>query len=109
MFGNMGKMIKLAAELKTKLPRLKEELDDSEYEVVSEDGGVTVTVNGTMKLVDLKLADGLLEDPEISVSKLAGNILAAAVAAQAKAREALETRFRELTGGMEIPGLSDVI
>ena len=105
MFGNMGKMLKLAAEMKTKLPELKEELAAVEYSASSKEGDLTATVNGKMRLVGLDLPEGM----DLSPRELADRIIFAVTTAQVKAQEEFMERFKELTGGVDLPGLSELM
>ena len=108
MFGNIGKMMKLAAEMRTKLPELQQQLADSMYDAQSGGGAVSATVNGKMQLMDIAFADGVLNDPELAGdgAMLADLIKAAVSAAQEKAAEAAKEAMAELTGGMDssLPG-----
>jgi len=111
MFGNLGKMMKLASELKTKLPEMQQRLAESEYTAEAGGGGVAATVNGKMALVGLKISKELLADPEVArdPEMLSDLVKAAVSAAQEKAAAAARQAMTELTGGMEIPGLTDIM
>ena len=108
MLGNIGKMMKLASEMKTKLPELQERLAASTYDAQAGGGAVSATVNGKMQLMDLTFGDGVLNDPELAGdgAVLTDLIKAAVSAAQAKAAEAAKEAMAELTGGMDssLPG-----
>ena len=106
MLGNIGKMMKLAAEMKTKLPELQEQLAASTYDAQAGGGAVSATVNGKMQLVDLSFAEGVLSDPQLTAdaTMLVDLIKAAISAAQEKAADAAKQAMAELTGGMDLPG-----
>jgi len=108
MFGNMGKLMKLAGEMKTKLPEMKAKLAASEYQADAGGGMVKAKVNGKMQVVDINISPELLNDEGLSVDMLEDLIRAAISAAQAQAAKAAEEAMMELTGGMELPGMTDM-
>ena len=109
MFGNMGKMLKLAGEMKTKLPAIKEELAATEHRAEAGDGRVAAVVNGKMRLVKVEFADDLLADPALTAETLGDLVTTAVRDAQIRAADAAAEKMRELTGGVDIPGFSDML
>ncbi len=105
----MGKMMKLAGEMKTKLPALKEELARSEYTSSVAGDSVKATVNGKMSLIKLEISPAVLDDSETTADILSDMVRAAVSSAQGQAARAAEEKMKELTGGMDIPGLSDMM
>ena len=105
LFGNLGKMMKMAAEMKSRLPQMRERLAQSQYTAQAGEGAVLATVNGRLQLVDLKIEPGALTDVESDPEMLAELIKAAVSAAQEKAAQAADEAVKELTGGIDIPGL----
>ena len=101
MFGNIGKMMKLASEMKTRLPEMKAKLESSLYTCQAGGQAVSATVNGKMMLTELKIDPKILEDNDVEM--LEDLVKAAVSAAQAKAAEAAAEAMKELTGGMELP------
>ena len=97
MFGNIGKIMQLVSDMKTKMPEMKAKLEASTYTAQAGEGAVSVTVNGKLKLVDLTI------DPAVDVAMLEDYIKAAISTAQAQAAEAAEEAMKELTGGMDLP------
>ena len=106
MFGDLGKMLKLAGEMKTKLPAMQERLASSLFTAEAGDGAAKATVNGKGTLVELRIDPAALADPAMNAGLLADLVKAAVSAAQAEAAEAAQAAMMELTGGMEIPGLT---
>lgn len=106
MFGSLGKMMKLLSELKTKLPEMREKLDSTTY--TAESCGVRATVNGMKIVVDLQIDPALLTGPN-SAPGLAEATKAAVSAAQELASKAAAEAMKELTGGMEIPGMEGLL
>ena len=109
MFGNMGKMMKLAAQMKTRLPQMQQELAERQYTAVAGGGVVQAVVNGNMQLVDMKMDSSLLADEAMDAEMLADLVVAAVSAAQQQATAAAADAMRELTGGMELPGMDSLL
>lgn len=110
MFGNMGnigKMMQIASEMKTKMPELQKKLAETEYSADAGGGAVTATVTGKLKMVELKIDPSVLENADAEM--LEDLVKAAVSAAQAKAADAAAEAIKELTGGMEIPGMTDML
>jgi len=112
MLGNIGKLMKIAGEMKTKMPEMQAKLAASEYTSSVGGGAVSATVNGKMALVDVKIDPNLLAgqtDGEMDIEMLEDLIKAAVAAAQEQATTAARQAMQELTGGMDIPGLGDMM
>jgi len=107
MLGNIGKMMKLVGELKTRLPEMQKKLDEGKFTASAGGGVVKATVTGKMRIVGIKLDKDLLADVDYEV--LEDLIKAAVAAAQEKAADAAKAAMKELTGGVEIPGLSGML
>lgn len=105
MFGNISKMMKLAGQMKTKLPEMQAKLAASEYTAEAGAGAVKATVNGKLALIDVKIDRELLADCNASgdVEMLEDLIKAAVSSAQRQAADAAAEAMMELTGGMELP------
>jgi DNA-binding YbaB/EbfC family protein len=101
MFGDLGRMMKLAAEMKRRMPQVQARLPASEYAADAGGGVVTATVNGKMQLVGLRINPAILADADAAM--LEDIIKAAVAAAQAKATAAAAEAMKELTGGMPLP------
>ena len=112
MFGNLGKIMKLAGEMKTKMPEMQAKLTASEYTASAGGGAVSATVNGKLALVDVKIDPSLLAgqgDGEADVEMLEDLVKAAVAAAQEQSATAAKQAMQELTGGMDIPGLGEML
>ena len=109
MFGDLGKIMKLVGNVKSKLPEMKEKMGNSQFTAEAGGGMVAATVSGKMELIDLKLSEHLLEDGDLSLDMLEDMIKAAVSAAQAQATQAVKEAMEELTGGMDLPGLSELM
>jgi len=102
--GDMGNMLKQAMELKKKMEALKEQLGDEV--VTGEVGGgmVKVTMNGKFEVLRVEI-DPLIVDKD-EIENLETLVQGAVNSAQARAQQMVNDRMRELTGGMDIPGIT---
>ncbi|SRR5690606_22536355 len=102
--GNMGQMMKQAMELKGRMEEIKENLANERIEASSGGGMVNVVVNGKMELVELKIDPEVItkDDPEM----LETLVRSAVNEGVRKAHEHVKNKMTELTGGIDIPGLT---
>ena len=107
MFGNIGKMMKIAGEMKQKMPEMQAKLAESRH--TSQAGGdmVTATVDGKLGLTDLTIKAELFESGDVEM--LEDMVKAAVGSAQQMAAKAAAEAMQELTGGMEIPGMGPML
>ena len=103
MLGNLGKMMKMVGELKTRVPEMQAQLAASEYHAAAGDGAVTATVNGKMQIIALEIDPEKLGADEVDLAELADLIKAAVSTAQDAAAQAAREAMSELTGGMPLP------
>jgi len=75
------------------------------YQADSGGGAVTATVDGRGTLVGIKIQPDATEDVEL----LEDLVTSAVRAASAKAQQAAQQDLAAMTGGMNIPGLSDLL
>jgi hypothetical protein len=107
MFGNLGKMMKMAGQMQEKMPEMQQKLADSRFTAEAGGGAVSATVDGKMQLTDLKIRPDVLDQAEAEM--IEDMIKAAVSSAQQQAAEAASEAMKELTGGMEIPGLGGML
>jgi DNA-binding YbaB/EbfC family protein len=99
----LGKMMKQAQQLQSKMFKLQEELAEKTVETSSGGGMVKVVANGKQQLVSIQIEQEVV-DPD-DVEMLQDLILAAVNDALTKAQEMVSEEMNKLTGGMNIPGL----
>lgn len=109
MFGKLGDMagmLKQAKEMQSRMKEMQERVASTKFEAEAGAGAVKAVVNGKLELASVKL------DPETvkagDVEMLEDLIKAAVVAAQTKAAEGMKEEMKNLTGGMNIPGLDNM-
>jgi DNA-binding YbaB/EbfC family protein len=99
----LGKMMKQAQQLQSKMLKLQEELAEKTVETSSGGGMVKVVASGKQQLVSIQIEQEVV-DPD-DVEMLQDLILAAVNDALTKAQEMVSGEMNKLTGGMNIPGL----
>ena len=99
----MGKMMKQAQQLQSKMLRRQEELADKTVEASAGGGMVRVVVNGKQQIVALEIKQEVV-DPD-DVDMLQDLVLTAANDALTRSQEMMSGEMNKLTGGMNIPGL----
>jgi nucleoid-associated protein EbfC len=109
MFGDIGKMMKMARQMQDRAKTIKQELDAKTFTADAGGGVVSATVTGKLELVELKISPELLAPGNADVQMLADLVKAAVNAAQTQASTAAAGLMRELTGGMDIPGLEGLL
>ena len=62
MFGDIGKMLKMAGQLKTKLPEVRQRIQNSQFTGQSAGGRVRAVVNGKLGLEALEIQPELLAE-----------------------------------------------
>ncbi len=103
--GNLAGLIKQARQMKENMDQLQAELERRTYTADSGAGLVVATVNGKGELTDIRIDPKAVEDVEM----LEDLIKAAVGAAGAKARDAMKEEMTRLTGGLNLPGLSEML
>lgn len=105
MFGNLGEMAKLmgrAKEIQNEMKRFKEEMPNLEFSATGMNGAVKVVVSGDFAVKQIEIAPGAAGAPELAVE-----IQRAVNTAIFSAKQNIQQRMNEITGGLGInlPGL----
>jgi DNA-binding YbaB/EbfC family protein len=103
--GNLVGVLKSAKEMQTKLAAVQSELASKRFTADSGAGVVRATVDGHGALVDLKIDPAAVADVEL----LEDLIKAAVGAAVKKSREQMQDELAKLTGGLNLPGLQEML
>lgn len=102
--GKMGTMLKQAMEVKARMEELKESLGNERIEAAAGGGMVQVIMTGKMELLSIKI------DPEIinpaDPQYLETLVQAAFNDGIYKAQDLVKAKMTEMTGGIDIPGLT---
>lgn len=101
--GDLGNIMKLQHEFKNIQKRLKK----AEAAGETADGLVKVVVNGEYKFINVTIDPGLVSGGD--VKKIEKAVVFAANLAVEKIKEYSAEEMTKLTGGMNIPGLTDFL
>lgn len=99
----MNDMLRQAQMMHKKITKVQDEVATRTVEATAGGGMVTVTANGSSELLAVKI-DPTVVDPN-DVAMLQDLVLAAANEALKKAKDLMAAEMRQVTGGMNIPGL----
>lgn len=109
--GNIGDMMKQmqkqAVKMQKNVEEIQNDLKERVIEASSGGGMVTVHVNGRQELLSIKI-DPEVVDPE-DVQMLEDLVLAAVSQALKKSQDMYQEEMGKLTGGLNIPGLSNLL
>jgi hypothetical protein len=101
---NMSKLLKQAQKMQSQVVKAQEELQRKEFEGTAGGGMVKVVVNGKNELSSVKINREVV-DPE-DVEMLEDLIVAAHQAAMEKVKEATDSAFGSIQGGLSgFPGM----
>ena len=103
--GNLAGMLKSAKELQSKMTAIQGELATKRFTGEAGAGAVEATVDGHGSLVDIKIDPGSAGDVEL----LEDLVKAAIGAAAKKSRDQMKEEFGKLTGGLNLPGLREML
>jgi nucleoid-associated protein EbfC len=104
MFGNLGEManmMKKAKDIQKNLKSTQADIAAAEYTGCSSDGAVKVLISGDMIVKKLEINP----DCTGNVAVLESLVIAAVNEALISAKLAAQGKMKELTGGLDIPGL----
>ncbi|MEK6677441.1 MAG: YbaB/EbfC family nucleoid-associated protein [Planctomycetota bacterium] len=108
MFGSLGNitgLLKSAKDLQSNLAKVQQEMLTRRYDAESGAGAVKVTVDGRGTLVDIRIQPSAASDVEL----LEDLIKAAVGAATTKSQEGMKNDMLSVTGGINVPGLQDLL
>ncbi len=102
--GDISGMFKQAMSIKDSIEELKETLAEERIEASAGGGMVTIVMNGKQEVLSLSIEPDLInpEEPEV----LETLIKAAVNEANHKVQIFVKDRMTELTGGIDIPGIT---
>ena len=104
--GGMGKLMKQAQEMQSKMSKVQEDLNNIEVEGQSGGGMIKVIVNGKKELKSLKIEDEIMNEDKEMIEDL---IIAAVNQAIQNVTKIADEKMNSITGGMmgnmKIPGM----
>ena len=102
----LNKVLKQAQQMQAKMLQMQDELGNLMIEGTAGGGMVVVKYNGKSDIVDVKIDPDAI-DPD-DVEMLEDLIMAAINDGKDKVNKTVEDRMGSITGGIDIPGLSDL-
>ena len=102
MFGNMGEILKMQKQMKDIQKRIKK----SEHTGEAESGLVTVVVTGEFTVESVSIDESLVKKGDRR--KIEKAVASATNEAVKKAKDFAAQEMKALTGGLNMPGLSDL-
>lgn len=103
MKGNMGNMMKQMQQMQKKMMKAQEELLAKEFEASAGGGMVTVTADGSKRILDIEIAEEVV-DPD-DVEMLQDLVIAAVNDVITQVDQETEKTMGKFTKGMNVPGL----
>ena len=100
--GNLSGLVRQAMNMKSKIEELKEMLAQESVTATAGGGMVTAVINGKFEVLSIKIEPDVLEEGVEAVETLTRAAINEGVR---QVQELVQAKMRELTGGMEIPGL----
>lgn len=108
MFGNVGDLVGIlrsAKDIQAGVAKMHAELANKRFQGDGGGGMVRATVDGKGSLVDIKIDPQAVADVEL----LEDLVKSAVGAATTKAQEAMKQEVAAMTGGINIPGLTEML
>jgi len=103
--GNLAGIMKQAKAMQENVQQLQETLAQQRHEADAGAGMVRAVVNGKGELLQIKIDPNAAQDVEL----LEDLITAAVGAAAKKSQDAMKSEMSKLTGGLNLPGLTDML
>ena len=100
----MAGMMKQAMQMKAKMEELKEQLGDETVEATAGGGMVTVVMTGKFEIISVNINPEVINADDAEM--LESLVQAAVNDGVQRAQEMIKARMSELTGGIDIPGLT---
>ncbi len=103
--GNLGGIFKQAKEMQSRMKEMQEWLASQRYEGDAGGGSIVATVDGKGTLLDIKIQPDAVTDIELLEDLVKG----AVSVATSKAHDAAKEHMAQLAGGLNIPGLNEML
>lgn len=103
--GNLPGLMKQAKAFQERMASLQQELASKRFECESGGGAVKAVVDGKGVLISVRIQPDAAADVEL----LEDMVTSAVRAANQKAHDAMRDTMSQLTGGINIPGLTDML
>ncbi len=101
---DMGKLLKQAGEMKSKMKKIQDELKKVRVTGAAEGGKIEVVISGELEVLDIKIDPSLLAPG--SQQTIQKGLLKAFNDASKKSKELATSKLSDISGGLDIPGLT---
>lgn len=98
------RMMRQAQQLQRRMAELQEELESATVEATAGGGVVSVVISGKMTVESITIDPEVVSSDDVDI--LEDLVTAAVNEGLAKAQEMANSKMSELTGGLNIPGLT---
>jgi DNA-binding YbaB/EbfC family protein len=102
----IGDLMKQAQKMQQEMGKIQEESKKKTVEATAGGGMVTVTANGAMEIISIKIEPEVVNPDDIEM--LQDLIVAASNEALRRAQQMVSEDMNKITGGMNIPGLGNI-
>ncbi len=102
-----GDLMKQAQKMQQEMARIQEEAKKKTVEASSGGGMVIVTANGAMEIISIKIEPDVVNPDDIEM--LQDLIVAATNEALRRAQQIVTEEMGKVTGGLNIPGLGNIL
>jgi hypothetical protein len=102
-----GDMMRQAKKLQQEMGKIQEESRKKIVEASAGGGMVTVTANGAMEIISIKIEREVVNPDDIEM--LQDLIVAATNEALRRAQQMINEEMGKVTGGLNIPGLGNLL
>ena len=103
----LGQLLSQAKTIQEKMARVQEELKDKTVEASAGGGMVTVKANGQGNILSVKINPEVVDSKDVEM--LEDLVLSAVNEASHKVKELMAEEMGKITGGINIPGLSQMM
>lgn len=103
----LGDLMKQAQKMQQEMGKIQEESKKKTVEASAGGGMVVVTANGALEIVSIKIEKDVVNPDDIDM--LQDLIIAAVNEALRRAQQMVSEDMGKLTGGMNIPGLGNML
>ncbi len=104
--GMIGDLMRQAKKMQQEMAKIQEEAKKKTVEASAGGGMVTVTANGGMEIVSIKIEREVVNPDDIEM--LQDLIIAAANEALRRAQQMVSEEMSKVTGGLNLPGMGNL-
>lgn len=104
---NIQQLMQLSRQMQSRMSDMQEKLARETLVAASGGGMVEVTVDGQGNVKGISIDPAVVDAEEVEM--LEDLIVAAASAAQRRAKDRMESEMRQAAGGLPLPGLGNIL